>query len=127
MPSFLSGLERRNLAQGGMFQLALEVLQQLHRVRTMPDKGMTLTQLANFLHVDPLHLEPVLETLTAMDWIGELSEVTSKAEPRYVLLVDPETTLLEPLLQQLLLPRDFSTQRFWNQSRLASLHLREVL
>jgi membrane protein len=127
MPSLLSGLERRNLAQGGMFQLALEVLQQLYRVRTMPDKGMTLTQLSGFLRVDRLHLEPVLETLASLDWIGKLNEVSNKEEARHILLIEPETTLLEPLLHRLLLPRDFTTQRFWSQGRLATLRLREVL
>jgi len=127
MPSLLSGLERRNLAQGGMFQLALEVLQQLHRVRTMLDKGMTLSQLATLLRVDQLHLEPVLETLAELDWIGALNEASNQEEPRHVLLIVPETTLLEPLLRELLLPLDSSTQRFWSQGRLASLHLRDVL
>jgi membrane protein len=127
MPSLLAGVQRRVMVHGWQFQLALEVLQQLHRVRLAPDKGLTLTQLAALLRVDPLHLEPVIETLTALDWAGQISEVQDQQEARYVLLADPDSTQLEPLLHQLLLQRDASTQNLWNKGRLSSLTLRDVL
>jgi membrane protein len=127
MPSLLAGVERRVMAYGWQFQLALEVLQQLHRVRAAPDKGLTLTQLAALLRVDPLHLEPVIETLTALDWAGKIDEVPTHQEARYVLLADPERTQLEPLLHQLLLQRDASTQNLWDRARLSSLTMRDVL
>jgi membrane protein len=127
LPSLLAGVERRAMAHGWQFQLALEVLQQLHRVRAAPDKGLTLTQLAALLRVDPLHLEPVIETLTALDWAGQISEVLVQQEARYVLLADPDTTPMEPLLQQLLLQRDASTEKLWDRGRLSALSLRDVL
>jgi membrane protein len=127
MPSLLAGVERRVMVHGWQFQLALEVLQQLHRVRAAPDKGLTLTQLAALLRVDPLHLEPVIETLTALDWAGQINEVQEQQEARYVLLADPDTTQLEPLLHLLLLQRDASTQNLWNKGRLSALTLRDVL
>jgi membrane protein len=127
MPSLLAGVERRVMAYGWQFQLALEVLQQLHRVRAAPDKGLTLTQLAALLRVDPLHLEPVIETLTALYWAGKIDEVPTHQEARYVLLADPERTQLEPLLHQLLLQRDASTQNLWDRARLSSLTMRDVL
>jgi membrane protein len=127
MPSLLAGVERRVMVHGWQFQLALEVLQQLHRVRAAPDKGLTLTQLAFLLRVDPLHLEPVIETLTALDWAGQISEVLDQQEARYVLLADPDSTQLEPLLHRLLLQRDASTQNLWSKARLSSLTMRDVL
>jgi membrane protein len=127
MPSLLAGVERRVMAYGWQFQLALEILQQLHRVRAAPDKGLTLTQLAALLRVDPLHLEPVIETLTALDWAGKINEVQAQQEARYVLLADPDSTQLEPLLHRLLLQRDASTQNLWDRARLSSLTMRDVL
>ena len=127
LPSLLAGVERRVMVYGWQFQLALEVLQQLHRVRAAPDKGLTLTQLAALLRVDPLHLEPVIETLTALDWAGQINEVLAQQEARYVLLADPDTTPMEPLLHQLLLQRDASTQNLWDRGRLSTLSLRDVL
>jgi len=127
LPSLLAGVERRVMAYGWQFQLALEVLQQLHRVRAASDKGLTLAQLATLLRVDPLHLEPVMETLSALDWIGLLNEVESGVEPRFVLLADPDSTRMEPLLHRLLLQRDANTQNLWDKGRLSSLTLRDVL
>lgn len=127
LPSLLAGVERRVMAYGWQFQLALEVLQQLHRVRAAPDKGLTLAQLAALLRVDPLHLEPVLESLTALDWIGLLNEVEGGVEARFVLLADPDSTRLEPLLHRLLLQRDANTQNLWDKARWTELTMRDVL
>ena len=49
------------------------------------------------------------------------------AEARYVLLADPDATLMEPLLRALLLRRSGSTDRLWDNARWATLRLREVL
>ena len=127
MPSLLAGVERRVMAYGWQFQLALEVLQQLHRVRAAPTKGLTLTQLAALLRVDPLHLEPVLETLTALDWAGQITEAQAAQEARYIMLANPDSRLLAPLLHTLLLQRDASTQNLWDKARLSSMTLRDVL
>jgi membrane protein len=127
LPSLLAGVQRRALAYGWQFQLALEVLQQLHRVRAAADKGLTLAELATLLRVDPLHLEPVLETLNLLDWIALLNEVDSGVQARYVLLADPDSTRLEPLLHQLLLQRDSSTQKLWDKGHLSTMTLRDVL
>ena len=127
LPSLLAGVARRALDSGWQFQLALEVLQQLQRVRSSEDKGLTLAQLAGLLRVDPLQLEPVIETLGAMDWIGQLDEVQRTGQARLVLLADPEHTPMEPLMQKLLLRRDDATRKLWEHSQLASLRLRDVL
>jgi membrane protein len=127
LPSLLAGLERRVMAQGWQFQLALEVLQQLHRVRAAKEKGLTLVQLSTLVRVDPLHLEPVLETLVTLDWVGLLNEVIEGEEARYLLLADPDNTRIEPLLHQLLLQRDATTQNLWDKGRLSLMSIRDAL
>jgi membrane protein len=115
------------MAQGWQFQLALEVLQQLHRVRAAKEKGLTLVQLSTLVRVDPLHLEPVLETLVTLDWVGLLNEVIEGEEARYLLLADPDNTRIEPLLHQLLLQRDATTQNLWDKGRLSLMSIRDAL
>ncbi|NCP55032.1 MAG: hypothetical protein CO066_02630 [Comamonadaceae bacterium CG_4_9_14_0_8_um_filter_60_18] len=127
LPSLLMGVKRRARAHGWQFLLAIEVLQQLDRVRLSPDKGLSSEQLATVLQVDQLQLEPVLEALLALDWVGLLQEDRTDASARWVLLADPKVVLLEPLLSLLLLQRETSTQNLWDSSRWASLTLRDVL
>ena len=127
LPSLLTGVQRRARAHGWQFLLALEMLQQLDRVRQSPDKGLSLEQLSAVLRVDQLQLEPVVETLLALDWIGQLAEERSDASARLVLLADPETTLLAPLLDGLLLKREPSTQNLWKNGLWPSLNLRSAL
>jgi len=104
------------------------VVQQLELVRTQPAKGMTLEQLCSTLHVDPLRLEPLLQTLISIDWVGQLREVMQPGtEARYVLLVDPDTTLLQPLLSTWLVERTPQTEKMWQIGRWPSVTLREVL
>lgn len=127
LPSLLAGVQRRARAHGWQFLLAIEILQQLDRVRLLPDKGLGSEQLASALQVDQLQLEPVLEALMALDWVGLLQEDRSDATVRWVLLADPQTARLEPLLNRLLLQREASTQNLWNSSGWANLKLGEVL
>jgi len=128
LPSLLAGGTLRRLPHGWRFQISLEVVQQLERSRAGDAKGLTLEQLCTVLHVDPLRLEPLLQTLTSFDWIGQLREVQQPgAEARYVLLVDPDGTLLEPLLSAWLVERTHETEKIWKIGRWPSITLREVL
>ena len=127
LPSLLSGVQRRVSAQGWQFLLAIEVLQQLEPLRTSPDKGLTMTGLAQLLKVDALQLEPVLETLVELDWVGQLQEERADGEARYVLLANPDITPLEPLLHTLLLQREPSTQNLWQTGRWHLMTMREAL
>ena len=86
-----------------------------------------MVKLASALRVDALQLEPVLETLSALDWVQQLSESDVPDESRYVLLANPATTLLAPLMQQLLLGRDVALEKLWTKGRWADLTLDEVL
>lgn len=127
LPSLLSGVQRRFLSHGWQFQLALEVLQQLHQVKAQTEKGLGLAELSQRLRVDPLHLEPVIENLIALDWIGQIYEPESRKDARHVLLAEPHTTLLAPLVQRLLLRRDNSTLAVWDKGGLSALRLSDVL
>jgi len=77
--------------------------------------------------VDQLQLEPVVETLLEMDWLGQLDEERADASARLVLLADPDTTLLEPLFNALLLQRETSTEHLWQNGRWPLLNLRSAL
>jgi membrane protein len=127
LPSLLSGVQRRALAHGWHFLLALETLQQLEPMRNNPANGLTMTVLAQLLRVDTLQLEPVLETLVELDWIGQLQEEGKDGEARYVLLADPDTTLLEPLFNILLLRRESSTENLWKTGRFPLIYMRDAL
>ena len=131
LPSLLAGVARRGTVAGWTFQLAVEVLQQLHRVRHQHIKGLRPSQLAQLLRVDGLQLAPVLEALTALDWVGQVNDAAvgeaDVPESRYVLLANPGTTPLAPLVQRLLLERSESLQPLWSKARLEGLLLEDVL
>ncbi|MFT4241984.1 MAG: YihY family inner membrane protein [Acidovorax sp.] len=131
LPSLLAGVARRGTVAGWTFQLAVEVLQELHRARRHVMKGLRPSQIAQLLRVDVLQLQPVLEALTALDWVGQVADAAQGAsdvpEPRYVLLADPHNTPLEPLVQRLLLQRTDSLEPLWHRAGLAGLHLADVL
>ena len=131
LPSLLAGVARRGTVAGWTFQLAVEVLQQLHRVRHQPLKGLRPSQLAQLLRVDGLQLAPVLEALTALDWVGQVNDAAvgeaDVPESRYVLLANPGATPLAPLVQRLLLERSESLQPLWSKARLEGLLLEDVL
>jgi membrane protein len=102
LPSLLQGVTRRGGTRGWQFQLAIEVLQQLYAVRDTAAKGLTLAGLTARLQVDDLQLEAPVEALLKLDWIGQVESGT--AEPaRFVLLANPDSTVLMPLVNLLLL------------------------
>ena len=127
LPSLLAGVARRGSAHGWLFQLAVEVLQQLNKARTTARMGVSASGLAEQLQVDVLQLEPVLETLVALDWVGQLNDAQGQVESRYLLLVDPDATPLEPLMQLLLLDKAQSVSNLWEKSRWSAIRLRDAL
>lgn len=132
LPSLLTGMERSSSHRGWRFELALEVVAVLDAQRLLPERGMLALALAQRLKVDALQLEPALSALMAVGWLGMLPEdgqtrSLDDIEPRYVLLCNPDETLLEPLLQHLLLDKTASTQALWQRGQWERLSLREVL
>jgi len=127
LPSLLMGVQRRARAHGWQFLLAIECLQQLAALRPGPLRGLNIEQLASRLQVDALQLEPVIEALIALDWVGQLQEEQGDAPARLVLLADPDSTLLAPLFNALLLQHEPSTDNLWKNSRWPLIYLREAL
>ena len=127
LPSLVAGTRRRAGAHGWQFQLALEVLRELSGARGSAQHGLSAPLLAKALDVESLQLEPVLETLVALDWIGRVNEVADEEETRYILLADAKTTSLEPLIRHLLLPHSEATDKLWKSGRLSSVYLKDVI
>jgi membrane protein len=127
LPSLVAGTRRRAAAHGWQFQLALEVLRELSRARASQRRGLSVPQLAQSLELDSLQLEPVLETLVALDWIGRVNEIEDEEETRYILLADAQATALEPLIRHLLLPYSDATDKMWKSGQLSSVYLKDVI
>jgi membrane protein len=127
LPSLMAGTRRRSAAHGWQFQLALEVLCELDRARLAPGRGLSVLRLGAALEVEALELEPVLETLVALDWIGRVNEVDDEERSRYILLADPQSTALEPLMRHLLLPESDATNKLWKSGRFSSVYLKDVI
>ena len=129
LPSLLAGVARRGGGHGWQFQLAVEVLQQLHTMRSTT-RGCSASGLAQALQIDVLQLEPILQTLTELDWVGQLVpnvDAGADEESNYILLADPGQTLLEPLMQRLLLDKTDSTLPLWTAGQWAILKLKQAL
>lgn len=127
LPALTSGFEHRETGPGWQFELALDTLRTLAAAREQPQRGLVLVELARRLRVPDLQLEPVLETLQALDWVGRLDEAAPGEGPRYVLLADLPSTTLDPLIQALLLPAHAATARLWQSGRLTGLALKDAL
>ena len=108
--------------------MALALLSELGAARTQAHRGMTTAALCHALHVDPLDLAEVVDTLKNMDWIGKLQEATqADGGARWVLLVDPVQTPVAPLVQNLLLAQDAYSSAFWRAALRPGCTLREVM
>jgi membrane protein len=127
LPSLLAGVARRASAHGWRFQLALELLQRLDASRSSMPRGQLASELAHHLRVELLEIEQSLKALIRLHWIGQLADAEGDNEPRYVLLVDPGCTTLEPLVNELLLDKTDATHKLWLRAGWAETLLREVL
>ena len=87
-------------------------------------RGLSLEALSQQLRVDPLQIEPVLEDLVALDWVARLGE---GEESRHVLLVEPATELVAPLVAQLLLAPGPATAAFSARAGLPTMMLADLL
>jgi len=107
---------------GANFQLALDTLRELNNSRVGKSYGAGLRELSVRLNADPLQMQQVLEQLQQLDWVGLLNEDNAGKAPRYVLLVDANSVLVEPLMTQLLLadePGSKAVHQQWRDRVLA--------
>ena len=121
LPALLAGVARRGGTPGWRFQLAVEAVQALDDARGTPAKGLNVADLAQRLKVDSLQLEPVIDTLLALDWVGQLED------GRDVLLVDLDKTSATPLIDALLLEPAASVENFRKNSQIPALNGRSLL
>lgn len=123
-PSLRLRVERHPGTPGYRFTLALAVLAELAQVKDSGPRGLDLEALAQRIQVDPLQIEPVVEALVALDWVGRLDE---GEQSRHVLLCDPVATPATPLVDMMLLAPHHRVQAFRCQTQLERLSLSDLL
>ncbi|WP_374320603.1 YihY family inner membrane protein [Aquabacterium sp.] len=126
-PSLLSQVKRWPDTPGYRFQIALALLRELCAVQHGAQRGHSAETLAHLLKTDPLQIEPIIETLVALDWVALLQEEGREGGGRFVLLCDPDTTCLAPLVKQLLLKPDALTSGFWISTRMDGVTVGQAL
>ena len=109
---------------GSRLHLAVTILRSLSRARQGAGHGQSLSELSQALRTDPLQIEPILETLVAIDWAGRLDESGAQ---RYVLLCDPAVTTAAPLLSALLLEPGVALRRLWQRAGFGTMTLKELI
>ena len=123
-PSLQMRVTRWPEGPGSRFNLALAVLRELHRAQGIAKRGLSLVRLSTALRTDPLQIEPILDELMAMDWVGRLDEA---GRPRFVLLCDLSTTPAETLVSRLLLEPTPGFEAFWKRAAFGEMRLQELL
>jgi len=109
---------------GSRLHLAVVILRTLTRARQGARHGLTLSELSEALRTDPLQIEPILDMLVAIDWVGRLDE---GGAARHVLLCDPATTKAGPLLSALLVDPVSTLRRFWQRAGFDEMTVRELI
>lgn len=126
-PSLVSQVKRWPDTPGQRFQICLAVLKTLAAVQHQSQRGFSAEALADRLKTDPLQIEPVLELLIELDWVGLLDDANEEQGGRYVLLCDPALTELAPLLGRVLLQPDGFTVGFWAAAKLDEITLAQAI
>jgi membrane protein len=123
-PSLQMRMVQHGRRPGQGFALALELLHLLQRSRMAGERGLSGIALASSLRIDPLQIESVLEVLIEIDWVGRLEE---EGHPRYVLLCDPTSTPLAPLVNRLLLAPSEALASARERMQVERIRLADVL
>jgi membrane protein len=108
-PSLAMRVVRLPERPGHRFALAVSILRLMADARGEAGRGFDPEALAGLLRADPLQVEPVIESLIALDWCGRLAE---EGPSRLVLLIDPAKTMAAPLVDRLLLEDRAATAVF---------------
>jgi membrane protein len=123
-PSLQMRVARWPEVPGSRFHLAVVLLRRLAAAHAQPGHGVNAAELAQTLRTDPLQVEPILDTLVAIDWVGRLDE---PGNARYVLLCDPDKTPAERLIRQLLLEPATSLEAFWHRAGFDEMTVSELM
>ena len=109
---------------GSRFDLALALLRELTRAQAGDRRGLSNTEIARSLRIDPLQTDPIFESLCTLDWVGRLDE---DGDARFVLLCDPGRTAVEPLLKMLLLQPTSRLRGFWQRAGFGEMTLEDAI
>jgi membrane protein len=121
-PSLQMRVVRRTEEAGSRFNLALELLAQMHAARTGLRRGVSLHEMALSLRQDPLQIEPVLDSLLGLGW------VVSKRPTRSAMCCWRAQLLpLQPLIEALLLAPRGRSAGLAERSGLNALTLADAL
>ncbi|WP_238139643.1 YihY family inner membrane protein [Roseateles aquatilis] len=112
-PALAGGVSVRRNKPGMQMELALDVVRELEAARIAGESGRTSLALSQRLCVDPLQLEPVVQQLQQLDWVGRLEE---DGASRLVLLCEPSSTMAEPLIRALLADRQEGLAMLWDKA-----------
>lgn len=112
-PGLTQGLLQRAPRPGLELELTLGVIRELWLRQQRGAAGASKRALAQVLRIDPLQLEPLLETLQRLDWLARLEEDGAQ---RLVLLRNPHETPAAPLLHALLVQETAETRALWRAS-----------
>ena len=123
-PSLAMRVVRLPDRPGERFALAVALLKALNTSRSTDQPGLSADALAESLRVDPLQIQPVLETLRELGWCGRLDEDGAQ---RHVLLIHPLHTPAQPLVDRLLLQDQRKTLAFRRSAGLAAMTVADLL
>ncbi|WP_431046026.1 YihY family inner membrane protein [Roseateles sp. L2-2] len=112
-PALAGGVSVRGNKPGMQMALALDVIRELDTARLGGESGLSMIGLSQRMSVDPLQLEPVIQHLQKLDWIGRLEE---EGAQRLVLLCDPASTIAAPLIRALLADRQPGLSELWEKA-----------
>ena len=120
-PSLQMRVARWPDAPGARLQLALAVLRELQRAaRDARPQAARPRRARRRWRTDPLQIEPMLETLVELDWVGRLDEPGGRALRA---AVRSGRTPAEPLLARLLMEPSAASRGLWQRAgfRLAAV------
>ncbi len=123
-PSLQMRAVRRAAVPGYRFHLVVGMLRELAKARLHSAHGLGSAELSEIMRTDPLQIEPLLDTLVGLDWVGRLDE---EGGARYVLLCDPARTPAAPLLGKVLLDPAPELQPFWKRARFDDMSLLDLI
>ncbi len=123
-PGLTRGLVQRAPTPGLELELALGVVKELWVRQQRGAAGATKLALAYRLRIDPLQLEPVLESLQQLDWVSRLEE---EGAQRLVLLRNPFETRAAPLLHAFAVSENSSTRALWAASGWEQMTVAQLL
>lgn len=123
-PSVQMKVVRRPAVPGLRLHLTVNILRELEKAREGREHGLSAEQLSETLRTDPLQIEPLLDTLIEIDWIGRLDE---EGGARYVMLGNPADLKALPLFEKVLLDPSLELDAFRRHAHLAEIRLAELL